>query len=53
MQITVFRSAVARVVLVAALAAVAFASVAAAAGSVDSSAAGLACERSSRAPLTR
>jgi polar amino acid transport system substrate-binding protein len=40
-QITVFRSAVARIALVAALAAVAFASVAAAASSVDSSAAGL------------
>jgi polar amino acid transport system substrate-binding protein len=40
-QITVFRSAAARIVLVAALVAVAFASVAAAASSVDSSAAGL------------
>ena len=41
MQITVFRSAAARIVLVAALAVVAFASVAAAASSVDSSAAAL------------
>lgn len=41
MQITVFRSAAARIVLVVALVAVAFASVAAAASSVDSSAAGL------------
>jgi polar amino acid transport system substrate-binding protein len=40
-QITVFRFAAARIVLVAALVAVAFASVAAAASSVDSSAAGL------------
>lgn len=41
MQITVFRSVAARIVLVAALAAVAFASVATAASSVDSSAAAL------------